>query len=47
MGRFGHIAVVEAVDFVEGNVLVTVEAKHSYEVGVLLIAAEEFLLPVS
>ena len=29
MGRFGHVSVVEAVKFVEGHVLVTVEAKPS------------------
>ena len=47
MGRFGHVSVIETVDFVEGHVLVTVEAEHSYEVCVLLIAAEELQLPVS
>ena len=47
MGGFGHVAVVEAVQFVEGDVLVAVEAEHADEVGVFLVASEEFHLAVS
>ena len=39
--RLSHVAVVESVDLVEGYVLVTVQAKHSYEVCVLLITSEK------
>ena len=47
MGGFGHVAVVEAVQFVEGDVLVAVEAEHADEVGIFLVASEEFHLAVS
>lgn len=46
MGGFGHVAVVEAVQFVEGDVLVTVKTEHTDKVCILLVSSEEFNLTI-
>ena len=47
MGRFCHIAVVEAVNLIEGYILVAVETEHSHEICILFITAEELDLSVA
>ena len=47
VGRERHAAVVVALHLVERHVLVTREFQHTPEVGLLLVASEEFQLTVA